>query len=355
MTVPPYDEPLIRGASLVGTAAEHLGASDPHHALPRPLRRGPPTLRLPLTHFRLRRKRSLDPSRLYWNRSWVVAGAAGATAGLAGLHWFGWRLAAIGVLVGALGYSHAAFGEPGRPRLERVTLTVPRLPAPLDGLRIGQISDTHLGFRYTADNLAWAVALMQRERPDLVAITGDLVALQSAIPEIPMLLRGLEAPLGVFAVSGNHDYWEGIDDVRAALALCGIPLLRNEHRRVVVEGAELWVAGLDDVWDGEPSLEAALRGVPPQAFTLLLCHEPDYADEAAARGVDVQLSGHAHGGHLRLPLLGPMALPRFGRRYPMGHYRIGPTTLYVARGLGGVPLRFGCPPEATMLTLRRGG
>jgi predicted MPP superfamily phosphohydrolase len=94
--------------------------------------------------------------------------------------------------------------------------------------------------------------------------------------------------------------------------------------------------------------------VPAGAFTLLLAHSPDYVTEAAERGVDVQLSGHTHGGHLRLPLLGGFGMPRFGRRYLMGRYQVGPTALYVSRGLGGVPLRLLCPPEATIITLRRG-
>jgi predicted MPP superfamily phosphohydrolase len=194
---------------------------------------------------------------------------------------------------------------------------------------------------------------MLREAPDLVVLTGDFVSFQHAIPDVAAVLRGLRAPLGVYAVAGNHDYWEGVDDVRNALALCDIPLLMNEHRRLSWNGADLWLVGVDDIWDGSVSASDALRGVPPGAFTLLLAHAPDYADEAARHGFDVQLSGHTHGGHIRLPLLGPLALPRFGRRYVIGRYQVGPTALYVSRGTSGPPLRFRCPPEATIITLRR--
>jgi predicted MPP superfamily phosphohydrolase len=107
------------------------------------------------------------------------------------------------------------------------------------------------------------------------------------------------------------------------------------------------------VWDGRPSLRQALRGVPSHGFKLLLSHAPDIAESAAHAGIHVQLSGHTHGGHLRLPLLGPFTLPRYGKRYVIGEYQVDGLTLYVSRGLGGAPLRLLCPPEATIITLRR--
>jgi predicted MPP superfamily phosphohydrolase len=224
----------------------------------------------------------------------------------------------------------------------------------LDGLRIGQITDTHLGFRYAGANLAWAVEQMRRAAPDLLAITGDLVHFSRQIPQLPVLLRGLNAPLGCYAVPGNHDYWEGVNDIRDAIGILGIPMLLNEHRRLHWNGAELWLAGIDDYWDGAADIDKALQGVPTGAFTIMLAHEPDTADEVARRGVALQLSGHTHGGHLRLPWLGPFTRPRYGVRYVMGEYQIGAMKLYVSRGLGGAPLRLLCRPEATIFTLRRG-
>lgn len=326
-----------------------------HHGLRRvDPRRAPHVRRVPVAHLRIRRRRSLEPIRLYYSRSWVVGGLVGAALGLLGLRRLGWPLAASAGGIGALTWGYAAYVEPARPRLERVELWLPRLPAALDGLRVGHLSDPHLGFRYAEQNLRWGVAQMLREAPELIAITGDFVSFQRAIPDVAALLRGLSAPLGVYAVPGNHDYWEGVDDVRSALALCGIPLLVNEHRRLSWNGGDLWLVGVDDIWDGSVSVRDALRGVPPGACTLLLSHAPDFADEAARFGFDVQLSGHTHGGHIRLPLLGPLGLPRFGRRYVMGQFQVGPTAVYVSRGLAGPPLRLLCPPEATIITLRAG-
>jgi predicted MPP superfamily phosphohydrolase len=296
----------------------------------------------------------MDPIRVHFNPFWFAAGAAGAAASLAALRHFG-RPALVGgsaLTLAALG--HMVLGEPHHPILERVELRLARLPEQLDGLRIGQISDIHLGVMPGARNLRWAIAQMEREQPDLIVLTGDQVMRKHAIPDLTALLRGLTAPLGVYAIPGNHDHWEGLSDVRSALAMCGIPLLLNEHRRLTWRGADMWLVGVDDIWDGQLDFAAAMRGVPADGFKLLLGHAPDMADEASELGFDLQLAGHVHGGHMRLPLLGPFVRPRYGVRYLDGLYRVGPMQMYVSRGLGGAPLRLMCPPEAAILTLRRG-
>ncbi len=308
-------------------------------------------IRLPLTELRLRQRRSLDPARLYYSPRWLAAGGIGGLAWAAAALRFGPRFVAASAALGGALLGYMRLVEPRRPQLTRLSIELPRLRPALSGLRIGHISDAHLGFPFTADTLAWAVAEMRRERPDIIALTGDFVSYRSAIPQIAALLRGIAAPLGVYAVAGNHDHWEGIGDVRAALELCGVRVLLNEHVLIEHRGARLAVAGVDDVWDGQPSLERTLCGVPPDVPTVLLCHAPDVADDPAERGVDLQLSGHAHGGHFRLPLLGPFAMPRYGRRYVMGLHQIGAMRLFVSRGIGGAPLRLGCPPEAALLTL----
>jgi len=295
-----------------------------------------------------------DPKRITYTHAWFQAGVAAALVGALGLRRFGWPLVAGLGGLGAASLAYMQRFEPTHPTLERVTLRLPTLPPALDGLRIGQITDTHLGQPFAAANLRWAVEQMRREQPDLIGLTGDLAGLREGIPEIPPLLSGLRAPLGVYAVPGNHDYWEGLADVHAALMLADIPLLMNEHRHLRWNGADLWLAGIDEIWDGSPNIAAALAGVPRDAFTVLLAHSPDMADNAADYGFAVQLSGHTHGGHLRLPLIGPFARPRYGLRYVMGLYQVGSMTLYVSRGLGGIPIRLLCRPEATIFTLRSG-
>jgi hypothetical protein len=294
------------------------------------------------------------PGRVRYSSRWLglsagVAGLAALALGRGGLP----AAASLGV-VGLAGAAYSTLVEPSRPRLERISLRFASLPAELDGLRIGQLSDLHLGHRYAAENTRWAVAQMAAEAPELLVLTGDLVSYTKNIADLPGLLGSLRAPLGVFAVPGNHDHWEGLPAIIDALRPLGVEFLMNAHRRLHWRGADLTLAGVDDAWEGEMDMAAAMRGAPGDDFSIMLCHVPDMADESAGYGVDLQLSGHTHGGHMRLPWAGPFCLPRYGWRYPVGHARVGRTQVYVSRGIGGIPLRFGCSPEATIITLRRG-
>ncbi|WP_129626360.1 metallophosphoesterase [Candidatus Oscillochloris fontis] len=291
--------------------------------------------------------------RLRFGSNWLWAGGLAALFAVLTILYGGWR--ALLALFAAAGATilYALHIEPTCPHLERRDLFFPNLPPGLEGLRIGHLSDLHIGHRFAAQNTRWAVAQMLREQPDLLVITGDLVSYARNIVDLPDLLRPLHAPLGVFAVPGNHDRWEGLEEIVAAIQPLGIEFLINQQRRLTWRGTELTLAGVDDAWNGQMDLVAALADTPQNQFSILLCHLPDMLEAASARGVDLQLSGHTHGGHVHLPWLGSLVLPRHGWRYPIGHARYAHTQIYVSRGLGGLPLRFGCRPEATILTLRR--
>lgn len=306
--------------------------------------RGPARSRRPPT--------PMDPLRLQVSAAWMATGVLGGIGALFALRRYGRPLFIGGGILGLATLGHMILGEPARPVLEHVELRLPNLPPALDGMRIGQLSDIHLGLLHTRNNLRWAVEQMERERPELIVLTGDQVMLHTAIPQLTPLLRGLRAPLGVYAIAGNHEHWEGLRDVQSALQLAGIPMLINQNRRLTWNGADFWLVGVDDVWDGDIDYAAALAGVPAESFKVLLGHAPDLADEATGYGFDLQLAGHVHGGHVRFPLLGALARPRFGLRYLDGLYQVGEMALYVSRGLGGAPLRLLCPPEAAILTLR---
>jgi len=262
-----------------------------------------------------------------------------------------WATLATLSAIGATGLSYATLLEPGRPVLERINLRFPRMPSNLEGLRIGQLSDLHLGLPFGKENTRWAVEQMTLEKPDLLVLTGDFVSFHHAIADLPDLLRPLKAPLGIYAVPGNHDHWEGLAEIQNVLQPLGIEFLINEKRQIVWNEGEMWLVGIDDTWYGEPDLPEALQDVPPEAFTILLAHEPDFADTAAKYRIALQLSGHTHGGHLRLPLLGSFCVPFHGTRYHSGFEQVGPLQMYISRGLGGLPLRFNCRPEATIFTL----
>ncbi len=306
-----------------------------------------------IQHAETKANHPFDPTRVQYSLRWVGAGATLTALAAVATRWGGLPVAAMLGAIGIAGAAYSTLLEPRRPVLERITLRLPTLPPALEGLRIGQLSDLHLGHPFTETNTRWAVQQMLREQPDLLLITGDFVSFDHAIDQLPELLAPLHAPLGIYAVPGNHDYWEGVDTIRAQLAPLGIEFLINSHRLLHWQGGSFVLAGIDDLWDGKPDLDAALAGVAPESFTMLLSHAPDSAPEVAQRNIAVQFSGHTHGGHLRLPLLGSFCLPLYGTRYAIGHEQVGALQLYVSRGLGGVPLRLGCPPEATIFTLAR--
>ena len=161
--------------------------------------------------------------------------------------------------------------------------------------------------------------------------------------------------MGVLAVLGNHDYCQP-RPVVLSLEAQGITVLRNYAVSVERAGARLWIAGVEDVLENKQRLGQALRAVPRDEATVLLAHEPDYADIVKELPVDLQISGHSHGGQICLPLFGAPYFPPLGSKYPRGLRQLGGLSLYTNRGLGTtfLPLRFNCPPEVTLLTLRSG-
>lgn len=260
-------------------------------------------------------------------------------------------------LAGAACGSYARLLEPRWFDVEEVTIPLPRLPRTLDGLTIAHLSDLHLGPYLGAAELAHAVEMVQRLSPQLVVISGDFVSRGSEWQREEMLapLAALQAVSGVFAVLGNHDHWTDPAWVAATVQRLGVTVLSNSAHRLSDSEHGLWLIGVDDIWVGAEDLERALVGVPESSCRLLLAHEPDFADKAARWGIDLQLSGHSHGGQVRLPLLGAPLLPLWGRKYPIGLQRAGDTWVYTNRGLGVIepPVRFNCRPEVTLLTLKR--
>jgi predicted MPP superfamily phosphohydrolase len=205
-------------------------------------------------------------------------------------------------------------------------------------------------------------------KPDLIALTGDFVSVRiykdwdrkSARNATPCaaLLSKLRARLGIFAVLGNHDFRTDPKIVAASIEGAGIPVLRNQAAEIHA-AAGLWIAGVNDILNGADDLDQALANIPRGATTILLAHEPDFADDVAQQSaVQLQLSGHSHGGQIRIPVPGGVYapyLPELGRKYPWGLRNVGGLTLYTNRGIGTlyVPSRVYCPPEITLLKLTR--
>jgi len=248
-------------------------------------------------------------------------------------------------------------------KVEAREIHLRRLPSAFDGFRLVQISDIHFGELMSPEHLRRIVDAVNAQRPDLVALTGDFVTatfhgqrIQDARQAWPcaQFLREIKARYGQIAVMGNHDCDTNADVVSEALAASQIQVLRNRSLPIEAEGARFWLVGLDDVLVGKPDPEAMLNGVPAGECVVAAVHEPDCADRMKTYPIDLQISGHSHGGQIRFPLLGPLYLPPGGKKYPLGYYNLGSLQLYTNRGVGviHVPVRFRCPPELTVFTLR---
>ncbi|QSQ20791.1 metallophosphoesterase [Pyxidicoccus parkwayensis] len=244
----------------------------------------------------------------------------------------------------------------GRARLRRRTVRIPGLPKELDGYRIGQLSDVHCGPHVPEEKVAGWVSRLNALDLDLVAVTGDLITHgDSHVDAVARALGGLRAKDGVYACMGNHDYFTDGEHVVRALERNGLTVLRNRGVTVERGGARLYVAGVDDTWTSRHDMARALAARPDGVPTVLLAHDPDLFPQAQARGVELTLSGHTHGGQLSVPWVRRLSLARLMTRWTAGMYRLGRSWLYVNRGVGttGPPVRLGAPPELAVITLRR--
>ena len=250
--------------------------------------------------------------------------------------------------------------EPASLTVREYELRLPGWPRELAGLRVAALSDFHVGSPYNGiDKLQRIVALTNRSDPDLVVLLGDFVAHGVVggrrIPprRIAPVLSNLEAPLGVWAVLGNHDWWHSFEGVRKPLSVQGIKVLEDQAVEISSSGATFWLAGIGDAWAGNPDIPAALEAVPHDAPVLAITHNPDIFTDMPDR-VSLTVAGHTHGGQVALPLLGPPVVPSVhGQRYAAGWIVEEDRHLFVTPGLGTsiIPVRFLVPPEISILNL----
>ena len=267
-----------------------------------------------------------------------------------------WHLGAAcaAAVLSAVGVSYAI----DVPEVHRVDLEVSGLPPQFDGFRLVQLSDLHLSPLFPA---TWSRAVVDRTNalaPDLILITGDLIDGSTEARRSDVAPLGdLRAAHGVFGITGNHEYYFDYGQWRPVFTRLGIQMLDNAHAVVTRNGARLTVAGITDAaaasyGHASPDLATALRGAPADARTILMSHRPNGAAANAAQGVDVQLSGHTHGGMVRG--LDLVARPANEGLVSRG-YRVGSMQLYVSNGTGlwmGFPIRLGVPSETTEFRLR---
>ena len=255
------------------------------------------------------------------------------------------------------GFGYPIVIEPNMPKVEHVSIPIPNLPPTLQGLKIGFLADIHKGLFVSKSDIRVAIRLLMKQKPDIICLGGDFVQGKAEnIHPCAKTLSTLEAPLGIYAVLGNHDCWTDANTIVASLAENGITTLRNDAVKLLFNDERFYLVGIDDVWNGQPNIYHGLQGVPKEAMKILLVHEPDYADHI--RRIDsfipLQISGHSHGGQVVIPFKGAPYLPYLAREYPMGLQKVKDANrwVYTTRGIGvTLPLRFNCRPEISILTL----
>jgi len=253
--------------------------------------------------------------------------------------------------------------EPGRLVVHEQTIQIDNWPQQLDGLRIAVLSDLHVDNRFiTEKKLRTIVARTNQLQPELIVILGDYIAgagrtTERVEPEVfGPILKDFRAPLGVYSVLGNHDWWYSGAKVRRALEQNGIKVLENETAKVDARGTSFWLVGLADLWTRPQRIADTVAAVPEGQPLIVLTHNPDIFPNVPQR-VQLVLAGHTHGGQVRFPIIGPViSSSEYGNRWVSGHVFENNHHLFVTTGIGTsiVPVRFGLPPEIVILTLKSG-
>jgi predicted MPP superfamily phosphohydrolase len=260
--------------------------------------------------------------------------------------------------------TYARHVEPTWLELNEVDIPVRDLPAAFAGMRVVQMSDFHGSQHVSSAFLGEAVSLAQAQQGDVIVLTGDFIHKGfHHIDRVAQVLGQLRAPLGVYAVLGNHDFsvrnalgyrrhQHLHQSVADALVANGIRVLHNETAPLTRGAETLYLTGVDDLWSRVCDLERAFAGLSPTVPRVVLAHNPWTIAQMGAERCDLMLSGHTHGGQVKLPVIGPLALGPKGRRFAAGLYQVGESWLYVNKGVGfGFRVRYGVRPEVAVLKL----
>jgi len=246
-----------------------------------------------------------------------------------------------------------AIDEANTLTVEEVTITLDRFPSKLDGLRVVHLSDTHHSPFTDLEHISRAVDISNKLEPDIVFLTGDYVSHNADyIAPVAEVLGSLRSQFGTFACLGNHDHWTDADLVTHLLRGEGINVLINEGLRFEARQASFWLAGVDDYMAGKTDVPAALKGSYPDEPKILLAHNPLIFRQSVRAKIDLTLSGHTHGGQIKMRDPEKRILPR--RKLSSGLHRRNESQIYITRGIGTVvvPARYQCPPEISLLELR---
>ena len=270
-----------------------------------------------------------------------------------------WRvvLAVVPVVIAAL-VIWAFFIEPNRLVVRHQTIQVSEWPQELSGIRIAVISDLHVGARFIDDDKLRLIVRRTNElQPSLIVILGDYMTGRAGTTNPPetfaVILKELKAPLGVYSVLGNHDWWFDGSRVRRALKANGMRVLEDEFTELRFQSGSFWLVGLADLWTRPQRVEQTIAQIPQGRPIIAITHNPDIFPQVPTR-VPLLLAGHTHGGQVRFPLIGTVVQASdYGERYVRGHVFEQNHHLFVTTGIGTsiMPVRFAVPPEIVLLTI----
>ena len=271
-----------------------------------------------------------------------------------------WKLRLVLTAVVVVPTLWAFYIEPSSLRVREYRLNLPRWPEQNRGLRVALLADLHVGSPMNGlDNLRRVVSETNSVHPDLILLAGDFV-IHGVLgghfvpPEsMAAVLRDLKAPLGVYAVLGNHDWWFDGKRVASEFSKAGICMLEQQAKEVTDIRYRFWIVGVGDLWEGAHDVKAALDQVRDDDPVLLFTHNPDLFTEVPER-VALTMAGHTHGGQVYLPLVGRLIVPsKYGDRFAIGHLVEDGRHLFVTPGIGTsmLPVRFLVPPEISVLVL----
>jgi len=257
------------------------------------------------------------------------------------------------------GYIYARYIEPKYIEVTEHTIKHSLIPKSFHQMRIVQFSDTHIGENFTLQHFEKVVDKINTLQPDLVFFTGDLIDIPNTynhLDKVAPILSRIKAPFGKYYIYGNHDHGGfGTDIYKNIMNLADFQLLMNSSITIKNNKDIITIAGVDDAMLGKPDFETTFKHISANTYTIILIHEPDIAPRAEELGAHLQLSGHTHGGQIKVPFIGPIVTPPLGNHYVEGYFEIGPSKmpLFVNRGLGTtrLPFRFLSRPEISVYTL----
>ncbi|MEE9304049.1 MAG: metallophosphoesterase [Thiotrichaceae bacterium] len=241
--------------------------------------------------------------------------------------------------------------------IERTAIPIKNLPESIEGTTIVQLTDLHLHPFTQIEHIERAVYLANSLKPDVIVLTGDYVWHDAQdILELAPTLANLNAKYGIFSVLGNHEHKTDPKLITETFETVGIPVFKNQAVDLQIGKSLLYLAGIDDGWLGNPDIKKTMASHRGEMPVVLMAHEPDmidwYADDTR---INLQVSGHTHGGQIQSAANKPLVRPYLGRKYVQGLHRVNESWVYTSRGIGttGIPLRRNCAPEVTHLTLVR--